>query len=160
WNARTGEALLDLTRKGIRPGRFWTDQRGCVAFSPDGTRFVTGGIRSGENIWDTAAVRDTETGKGLLELGHGQGVTCLADSPDGTRIVTCGRFGTMKEWDAQTGKLLPFALKGHKDEVRSVTFSADSQRIVTGGGDGSVRVWDARTGTSLLDLKGYLGRIE
>jgi WD40 repeat protein len=158
WDARTGEVLLDLTR--IREEPDWTDQRGCVAFSPDGTRFVTGGIRNGENKGDTATVRDTETGKVLLELEHGRGITCLAYSLDGTRIVTCSGLGMVKEWDAQTGKLLPLALKGHKGTVRSVTFSAYSQRIVTGGADGSVRVWDARTGTSLLDLKGYLGSIE
>ena len=162
WDARTGEALLDLTPKGITPEGWRGDQRGCVAFSPDGTRFVTGGIQSEEHEADTATVRDTETGKVLFELGHGRGISSLAYSPDGTLIVTCGGFGMIKVWNARTGKLLPLALKGHKGEVRSVTFSADadSQRIVTGGGDGSVRVWDAQTGTSLLDLKGYQSPIE
>src|SRR5262249_42043455 len=137
WDARTGEALLDLTPKGIIPQGVGADQRGCVAFGPDGARFVTGGIRSGEDGGDAAIERDSETGKVLLELGHGRGISSLAYSPDGTLIVTCGGFGMMKVWNARTGKLLPVALKGHKGEVRSVTFSADSQRIVSGGGDGS-----------------------
>ncbi len=78
-----------------------------VAFSPDGTRIVTGGgefNKAGEvKVWDAA------TGKSLLELkGHTSPVSSVAFSPDGTRIVTGGgeynKAGEVKVWDAATGK--------------------------------------------------------
>ena len=61
-----------------------------MAFSPDGTRIVTG---SGDQ---TAKVWDARTGMALLELkGHTGRVNSVAFSPDGTRIVTgsCGQDG-------------------------------------------------------------------
>ena len=60
WDARTGTPLLEL--KGH------TSCVTSVAFSPDGTRIVTG---SGDN---TAKVWDARTGTSLLELkGHTDG---------------------------------------------------------------------------------------
>src|SRR5262249_22217177 len=54
-----------------------------VAYSPDGTRIVTGS-------WDqTAKVWDARTGTPQLELkGHTSVVRSVAFSPDSTRIVT------------------------------------------------------------------------
>jgi WD40 repeat protein len=118
-----------------------------VAFSPDGTRIVTGG-------GTTAKVWDARTGTPLLELkGHTIGVVSVAFSPDGTRIVTGSWDNTAKVWDARTGTAL-LDLKGHKGPVSSVAFSPDGTRIATGNGDKTAKVWDAGTGTPLLELKG------
>ena len=69
-----------------------------VAFSPDGTRIVTG---SGDK---TAKVWDARTGTLLLELkGHTGEVWSVRFSPDGTRIVTGSADRTAKVWDARTG---------------------------------------------------------
>ncbi len=118
-----------------------------VAFSPDGTRIVTGS-------WDrTAKVWDARTGTPQLELkGHTDQVNSVAFSPDGTRIVTGSWDGTAKVWDAEAGTPL-LDLKGHTDMVTSVAFSPDGTRIVTGSWDRTAKVWDARTGAPLQDLK-------
>jgi WD40 repeat protein len=78
-----------------------------VAFSPDGTRIVTGS-------WDwTARVWDARTGSLQRELkGHTGTVWSVAFSPDGTRIVTGSGDWTAKVWDAWTGTP-QLELKGH-----------------------------------------------
>src|SRR5262249_31631429 len=45
WDATAGTVLLDLTEKE-QPGTFMGERGGSVAFSADGRRFVTGGIRT------------------------------------------------------------------------------------------------------------------
>jgi WD40 repeat protein len=93
-----------------------------VAFSPDGTRIVTG---SGDR---TAKVWDARTGTPQLELkGHTSHVWSVAFSPDGTRIVTGSSDGTAKVWDARTGE----ELKGEPipQTIANNSISPDSRFI-------------------------------
>jgi WD40 repeat protein len=163
WDARTGAVLLDLTQPDPAAGVGFQGLRGAsVAFSPDGTRFVAGGLKWLGPVANWATVRDAATGAELFELkGHRSPVQCVAYSPDGTRLVTGG--GDLDHralvWDAETGTPLPFELKGHTSAVLCVAFSPDGSRIVTGSVDRTVRVWDARSGTALLELKGFAERV-
>jgi WD40 repeat protein len=81
-----------------------------AAFSPDGTRIVSGGSQD-----RMAKVWDARTGRLLLEFkGHSAPVTSAAFSPDGSRIVTGSGIasgspndpgdGDAKVWDARTGR--------------------------------------------------------
>jgi WD40 repeat protein/serine/threonine protein kinase len=152
WDATTGTVLLDLTQKeasGVYPG----ERGGSVAFSPDGRRFVVGGMHTADS--GKVKVYDARTGTVLVEMrGTTLPVLSLTFSPDGTRIVTGNWEKTATVWDAETGTAL-VELKGHSGNVYSVAFSPDGKRIVTGSGDRTVRVWDARTGTTLAELKGH-----
>jgi WD40 repeat protein len=161
WDARSGAVLLDLTKES-EGGGILGHTGASVAFSPDGTRFVVGGLKwkGVEANWATT-VRDTATGASLLELkGHTGIIQCVAFSPDGTRIVTGGGEQDRRAlvWDATTGAVL-LELKGHTSAVLCVAFSPDGKRIVTGSVDRTVRVWDAKTGTALVELKGFTERV-
>ena len=129
-----------------------------VAFSPDGTRIVTGSNDSTAKMWDA------KTGNEILTLkGHTGAVTSVAFSPDGSQIVTndCGDFNfqaTVKLWNAKTGRET-LTLKGHTGEVRSAAFSPDGTRVVTGSGDLTAKVWDAKTGRETLTLKGHVNEV-
>jgi len=70
-----------------------------VAFSPDGTRIVSGS-------WDTTLrVWDAQTGQEILSLqGHTGGVVRVTFSPDGKRLVSGSGDKTLKVWDPQTGQ--------------------------------------------------------
>jgi hypothetical protein len=70
-----------------------------VAFSPDGTRVVTG---SGDG---TARLSDARFGIPLLDLkDHTEPVSGVAFSPDGTRLVTASYDKSARIWDAAPGR--------------------------------------------------------
>jgi WD40 repeat protein len=77
-----------------------------------------------------------------------------AFSSDGKRIVTPSADGTVRLWDAQTGKPIGEPFAGH-GVVMSAVFSPDGKRIVTAGFDGT-RLWNAETGKQIGEpLKGH-----
>jgi len=83
----------------------------------------------------------------LLDVGHTDAVTSLALSPDETQLASSSRDGTVRLYDAKTGRVraeIPVA--GH---AFSVVFSPDGSRLATGSTYNLVKVWDART-TDLL----------
>jgi WD40 repeat protein len=65
----------------------------AVAFSPDGTRVVTGSGDNAARLWDEA------TGKVLATLaGHVDSVWAVAFSPEGTRVLTGSEDSTARLW--------------------------------------------------------------
>lgn len=140
-----------------------TDPR-CVAFSPDGKRFVSGGLNETVIVWDTA----TQTP--VLELkGHSGTIISVGFSPDGKRVVSSARSGLddaeLIVWDAATGQLLR-TIKEDTEEIRSATFSPDGKRIaavmneriaIINGNAGRrgqyLRIWNAETGRRLQTIE-------
>ncbi len=136
-----------------------------VAFSPDGSRILTGGADGTARVWDAATCQPV-----LTLRGHQGYVLSVAFSPDGQRIVTGGGAWSLvakpdvaKVWDAATGREL-FTLAGHTGCLWSLAFSPDGSRIVTGSGawsdgSGEAKVWDAATGHELLTIPGNGQRV-
>ena len=69
-----------------------------VAFSPDGTRIVSGSRDKTVRIWD--AVSGAPIGEPLQ--GHSRSVLSVAFSPDGTRIASGSEDKTIRIWDAES----------------------------------------------------------
>jgi len=158
WDATSGTLLSDLSQPDV-PVTMVGERGGSVAFSPDGTRFVTAGVRHSDSFGTEVKVWDSSTRKVLVKFkGSESAVLGVAFGPDGTRIATASIGKTATIWDAATGAAL-VSLKGHTGEVNSVAFSPDGTRVVTGGTDHSVRVWDARTGVMLAELKAHSGAV-
>ncbi len=137
-----------------------------------------------DKIWTTEAEDALHRAIPALQThislsGHSSGVSDVAFSPDGLRLATASRDGTVKVWEAATGKELftlgkaqtgdagPVDTAGdadhgdHGDEAEvagqagdlySVSFSPDGAHLATGGRDGTVKVWDMATGQVLLTL--------
>jgi WD40 repeat protein len=123
-----------------------------VAFSPDGTRIVSGSYDNTVRVWDTVSGAEA-----LPPLrGHESWVNSVAFSPDGTRIVSGSHDDTVRVWDTVSGAEALLPLRGHESEVNSVAFSPDGTRIVSGSDDGTVRVWDTVSGAEALPpLRGH-----
>ena len=141
WDANTGECLKTL--KGHKYSVL------SVAYSPDGTKIISGSLYKTVKIWDA------NTGKCLQTLeGHKYSVYSVAFSPDGTKIISGSWDATVKIWDANTGECLK-TLWGHLNIVNSVAYSPDGTKIISGSSDKTVKIWDANTGQCLKTLKGH-----
>ncbi|MEO7411741.1 MAG: serine/threonine-protein kinase, partial [Opitutaceae bacterium] len=148
WQQQTHIALKTLRGYLSHDANVW-----AVAYSPDGTRIVTGNGDHNGRVWDAA------TGDELFTLkGHNSAFQAVAFSPDSRRIVTASRDMTAKVWDAATGVEL-FTLTGHSGPLTSVAYSPDGLRIATGSQDKTAMLWDSADGSVRTTLKGHTGRI-
>ena len=68
-----------------------------VAFSPGGSRIVSGSSDETIRLWDAA----TGDGIGKPLEGHSSSVFSVAFSPDGSRIVSGSEGSTIRLWDAE-----------------------------------------------------------
>jgi WD40 repeat protein len=73
-----------------------------VAFSPDGSRLVSGSLDNTIRLWDAS------TGAEIRRLGgHIQPVTQVAMSDDGATIASTDMSGDVLLWNVATGERLP-----------------------------------------------------
>jgi len=140
WRTDTGEQAHEPlhAKDNVKDKRVWS-----VAFSPEGTRILSGGEDNVARIWDIAA------GQCILVLqGHTDSVQSVAWSSDEHVIGTGSGDATLRLWDASTGAPLA-TLRGHVEDVTSVAFTRDAKFIVSGSKDSTIRKWDVRAACQL-----------
>jgi len=118
-----------------------------VAFSPSGSRLVSGDGDGLVNVWSAA--------DGVLlstMRGHRSSVRKVAFL-DEDRLVSVDRTGGVKLWDLRR-RLAVRVLQGHEGPVYGVGFTADGAKVASGGnGKLRIRVWDASTGDHIQSLQ-------
>jgi WD40 repeat protein/predicted Ser/Thr protein kinase len=145
WDAATGEECATLPHPGIVA---------ALAFTPDGTRLVSGGDLGGELL-----VWDASTGQIQGRVASGKSVRHLAVSPDGARIAS-GSFDPKGDWrisisDVATGGTQP----GDRPGV-PFAFSPDGKWLACRDGPGkTVVLWDAHTFRPVRQFHGHTGEI-
>lgn len=126
-----------------------------VAFSPGGTRIVSGGDDNTVRVWEVVrevnASRLDQVGGPLI--GHHGAVSSVAFNKDATQIVSGGLDGSTRVWDAVTGLPIP-AQQG--TEVRTVAFNPRKDlkepQMASGGTDGTVKLWNPTSGAPVGQL--------
>src|SRR5258708_13532276 len=97
WENDTGTLVRTVT------GTPYTDYVWSVAWSPDGSRFVsgTGPFDDAVKVWDSASGSIIHTLR-----GHAATAYSVAWSPDDSRVASGSGDGTIKVWDPNTGALM------------------------------------------------------
>ena len=120
-----------------------------VAFSPEGTRVVTGHWNGAVRLWDTASGRELHR-----FVGHDYWVSSIAFRNDGNAVATGSWDGTVRIWDF-VGNREQNNLKRHGDGVSSVAFNPDGRTVAIGLFDGTAQLWDLAGERTLRELKGH-----
>lgn len=116
----------------------------AIAFSPDGSCFVTGGGNNKSTVWKTAT-----RSRVISFYGHTAPVRCVAFSPDGLHIVSGSEDKSVYVWRALSGEHI-HTLERHRGAVYSVTYSGDGHRILSATDGGEMKLWDAADGHCLF----------
>ena len=166
WQVTDGGArqMITLTAQDMRKGLTG------VAFSPDGTRVMTGDLASAATtIWDVSLSGDAEVAN-LPAVAVAS--AAVAFTSDGRRLVATSAGGSVTVWDAHTftrvrtlgvppGSLPPPTLGGssHSPPVTSlgdafsIDVSRDGRLVAVARFDGTLRVWDLESGADAFTVR-------
>lgn len=107
-----------------------------VAWSPNGTQYITCSPDRTAGVWDAAT-----NAKVLTLAEHSFTVHHAQWSPDGKRIATAGGDSTVRIWDAATGEQT--LILRHPDQVLRVAWSPNGRQLASLSQDGTILVHDA-----------------
>ncbi|CCA74987.1 related to WD40-repeat protein (notchless protein) [Serendipita indica DSM 11827] len=124
----------------------------AIAFSPDGSRMISGSNDNTIRQWDA----DTGQPLGAPLRGHEKAVNSVAFSPDGSRIISGSCDMTIRLWDTESGQPIGKPYKGHEASVTAIAFSLGTSCIAYGFEDNTIGLWNPNTGQLLREpIKGH-----
>jgi WD40 repeat protein len=92
-------------------------------------------------LWDTRSAR-----RRWSVAADADGLLAVAVSPDGRLVATGGLDGTLRFFDAGTGRRRGTPVPAHAGFTIATRFSPDGRVVATSGTDGVASLWDVRTG--------------
>lgn len=112
-----------------------------LAFSPDGTRIVSGSADKSARIWD---LNDSKFPELVRFNGHGGEVTAVAFNSNATQVLSGSADKTLKLWNAADAAEIK-AFAGHAAAIVGVAFD-NSNQPVSASADKTIRTWNAGNG--------------
>src|SRR5438067_1490738 len=90
------------------------------------------------------AERHIANRRAVLRLrGHTSHVYQVEFNSDGRRLVSTAHDGTIRLWEAKTGREILPLIHAKGDQLTGASFSPDGRQIVSTSMSGTVKVWDA-----------------
>ncbi len=148
WDVATGKLVTALT--GGHMGGI-----SSLSLSPDGSILATGSSNDGTlAMWDVGTGNATTlNGSGHIDVGGS-----VAFSQDGSVVATGSTDGTVKLWDARTGRHTR-SLGLQPVRIYAVAFSPDGRTLAAGSGENIIELWDFATGAKLASFSRQRGQV-
>jgi len=124
-----------------------------LAFSPEGSKLISGSSDNTAIIWDTGVQVGVQAHeqKLLHKLeGHKADVFAVAFSPDGNRAVTGSYDKDLRLWQVSDGSQIAL-MPGHGNRVNKIAVAPDGT-IASGDISGTILLWDGQDGHILRTL--------
>jgi WD40 repeat protein len=138
----------------LLPSRFsHKDRVTSVAWSPDGSRILSGSADQTLRLWNVSSGRLERT-----FVGHSATVTSVAWAPDGCCVLSGSADSTLRLWNVSSGACVR-TFRGHKGMVTSVAISPDGRFALSGSADRTVRLWHLASGRCLWTFTGHTKRV-
>jgi WD40 repeat protein len=137
WDVETGRTIQEF--------RGHEQQVFSIAYSPDGSKILSGDGGGSIILWD--ANRGTQIL--TFEGGHTRTVYALAFTPDGSRALSASRDETLILWDVTLGQPIGQPFTGHDGPVFTLAMSPDGRTALSGGADNVIILWDLETGQEI-----------
>lgn len=141
----TNIQLWDL--KKLEPiGPPWAGHTGAIglirsiAFSPDGTKIISGSDDYTVGLWDLNQSPPSVT---YLKAHRGW-VATVAFSPDGITFSSCSDDGKVVIWRTETGTAVGEPIRVRENGLRSMAYSPDGTKIAIGSYN-DLTIWDVET---------------
>ncbi|KAG1785781.1 uncharacterized protein HD556DRAFT_1456313 [Suillus plorans] len=135
------------TRKRITSFAGHKSWNSSLAWTPDGTRLLTGGNNSDPTLREW----DTKTWKQVSDpwTGHTDYIQAIAIHPAGTLVASASSDNHVRLWQLSDRQTI--AVFKHSFANLCVTFSMDGNHIFSGGNDKMISEWTTIATTAVLD---------
>ncbi len=128
WNLNTGERVYVLpAHRGVVR---------AITFSEDGRRLASGGL-DGAKIWDVQRRNLIRP----INVPIGLSIDSIAFSRSGQTLAAGMADGTIKIWQADSGREWKENFPRHSLAVTALVYSPDGTTIASGSKDKTIKVW-------------------
>jgi WD40 repeat protein len=126
------------TRERVASFKAHTKQNLSLAWTPDGTRLLSGGDGKDRTIreWDPLTWQQV----GLPWEGHTHCIWAIAINPAGTLVASASFDKHVRLWRLSDRQNI--GVFEHSSLVYTVTFSVDGRHILSGGRDKKISEWE------------------